>query len=447
MHKRLQFGLSIVLVLCLAGEALSQWRAGISKAVITPDTPMWMAGYASRDRPAEGKLTDLWSKVLVLEDATGQRAALITLDLIGIDRALASSICEQLQNQHGLQRHQIAICCSHTHTGPVVARNLRPMHFELLSPEQQRFVEEYATSLERTIVKQVGQAIKACQPSDLLRGSGRADFAVNRRNNREADVAELRRENRLAGPVDHDVPILVVKQGNATKAIIFGYACHATVLSSYEWSGDYPGFAQIAIEQAVPDCTAMFWAGCGADQNPLPRRDVQLARQYGKALAEAVLVAVDQPLTQVGATLQQTYQEIDLPLDELPTRDQLKHDTRSSNRYVAARAKMLLSQIDDGKPLSKTYPYPIAHWKLGDQKFVFLAGEVVVDFALRIKSDYPNAWVAGYANDVMAYIPSRRVWLEGGYEGAGAMVYYGLPTRWAPDVETRILAEVRRQVD
>ena len=46
----------------------------------------------------------------------------------------------------------------------------------------------------------------------------------------------------------------------------------------------------------------------------------------------------------------------------------------------------------------------------------------------------------------MAYIPSRRVLGEGGYEGGGAMVYYGLPSVWAPNVEDLILAEVTRQV-
>ena len=54
--------------------------------------------------------------------------------------------------------------------------------------------------------------------------------------------------------------------------------------------------------------------------------------------------------------------------------------------------------------------------------------------------------MTAYANDVMAYIPSRRVLAEGGYEGGGAMVYYGLPTVWAPEIEPMILDEVNRQL-
>ena len=72
---------------------------------------------------------------------------------------------------------------------------------------------------------------------------------------------------------------------------------------------------------------------------------------------------------------------------------------------------------------------------------------MVVDYALRLKRELgPRTWAMGYANDVMAYIPSKRVLLEGGYEGGGAMVYYGLPTVWSAEVEEKIMAGLLRQV-
>ena len=80
-------------------------------------------------------------------------------------------------------------------------------------------------------------------------------------------------------------------------------------------------------------------------------------------------------------------------------------------------------------------------------RFIALGGEVVVDYALRLKHELtgPQTWVAAYANDVMAYVPSRRVLSEGGYEGGGAMVYYGQPTTWSEQVESQIMAEITRQ--
>jgi hypothetical protein len=191
---------------------------------------------------------------------------------------------------------------------------------------------------------------------------------------------------------------------------------------------------------------ALFWAGCGADQNPIPRRQVALAEQYGKALADAVQVVLEQPMRPIEGELERAYSEIDLRLESSPSREQLQRDTADPNRYVAARARMLLSQWDAGRPPSLTYPYPIAHWRLGTEvTWVFLGGEVVVDYALKIKMADPRIWVAGFANDVMAYIPSLRVLREGGYEGRDAMVYYGLPSAWASTVEDQILEEIRRQ--
>ena len=438
-----------ILLSIVSFAAADSWKAGAAKVNITPAEYMWMAGYASRDHAATGKMTDLWAKCLVLEDSRGRRAVLVTLDLVGIERQHSQSICEKLQTKYKLERSQIAINCSHTHSGPVVARNLRPMHFYGLAKEQQEQVLAYAAKLEDSMVEVVGKAIDDLAPAKVEWGSGRTDFAVNRRNNKEPEVPALRAAHQLKGPVDHDVPVLAVKdEAGKLRAVACGYACHSTVLSGFDWSGDYPGFAQIELEKAHPGCIALFWAGCGADQNPLPRRTQELAEKYGKMLASAVNEVLAKPMSPISGTIQTAYTEIPLALATLPTRDELVAQTNDTNKYIAMRAKMLLEDINAGQPLSPTYTYPVQRWQLGDEvQWFFLGGEVVVDFAIRIKAELggTKTWVAGYSNDVMAYIPSRRVLTEGGYEGGGAMVYYGLPTIWSEQVEAQIVEEVQRQ--
>jgi hypothetical protein len=444
--------LLFVVAVCLANimtavtAAAEGWKAGVGRAVITPEQPMWMSGYAARTKPAAGKLHDLWAKALVLEDGQGRRGIVVTLDLCGIDRQLSTEVCEAVAKKHGLERSQIVLCISHTHSGPVVERNLAPMYF--LDEVQQQRVHDYTAKLREQVIAIAGQAIANLKPAVLQFGHGEATFAVNRRNNPEGEVPALREAGKLRGPFDHDVPVLAVKTAEGQPlAILFGYACHATVLDGYQWSGDYPGNAQIELEKRHPTATAMFVAGCGADQNPIPRRKVELSEIYGQQLAAAVDEVLHGPMNEVTGGLTTTYREIDLPFGELPTREQLERDRESDNKYIASRARLLLGTID-GRPLSKTYPYPIQTWRLGDEvQIVFLGGEVVVDYALRLKDDLPKgkAWIAGYSNDVMAYIPSRRVLREGGYEGGGAMVYYGLPAPWSEDVEKLIIEEVLRQ--
>lgn len=429
-------------------SAADAWQAGVARTTITPENTMWMSGYASRTRPAEGTLHDLWAKALVLQDGDSHQAVLITLDLVGIDRETSATICQRIQKAHGLNRSQIAIATSHTHTGPVVGGNLGTMYF--YDDHNARLVNEYNQWLIDAVVQVVADAFGKLEPAELSCGMGSATFAVNRRNNKEADVPKLREAGELVGPVDHAAPVMAVRnQAGKLTAVVFGYACHATVLSFYQWSGDWPGFAQIEIEKAHPDTVAMFVAGCGADQNPLPRRTVELAQNYGKQMATAVNQVLASQMQPVKPGLQTAYKEIDLAYGELPSRDQVQADTTSDNKYVASRARLLLAQLNSQGALDQTYPYPVQVWRVGDAYTVFLGGEVVVDYSLRLRNEFDslNLWVAGYANDVMAYIPSVRVLKEGGYEGASAMIYYGLPASWSDNVEEHIVDTVKQLVD
>ena len=113
----------------------------------------------------------------------------------------------------------------------------------------------------------------------------------------------------------------------------------------------------------------------------------------------------------VKGSLHTAYREIDLALDKLPSQEQLEADLKSDNVYIVRRAAVLLDKLTQDGKLSQTYPYPVQVWRLGDLVITTLGGEVVVDYAVRLKNELPGSfnWVAGYCNDVMAYIPSARV--------------------------------------
>ena len=426
----------------------SSWKAGVAKAIITPEQFMWMSGYGARDKPAQATRSELWAKALVIEDPAGKRGVLVTLDLVGIDRGLSLAVCNDLQRKYKFDRADVILSSSHTHCGPVVRSNLDAMYN--LDEAQQRLVRQYALTLQQKLVRLVGEALKDLRPAQLSWGLGEATFAVNRRNNKEAEVPKLRDAGALKGPAQHDVPVLAVRgPAGELQAIVFGYACHATVLSFYEWCADYPGYAQAELEKAYPGVTALFWAGCGADQNPLPRRTVELAQKYGAELAQAVQNVLERPMTPVMGPLRSRYTEIELPFAELPTREKLAKDLLAKNKFEVNRAKLLLKQLADKGSLRGAYPYPVQIWTLGtDIDWIALGGEVVVDYVLRLKKEsrQDRTWVMGYANDVMAYIPSLRVLKEGGYEGATSMVIYGLPTVWGARVEELIVEAVHQQL-
>jgi len=215
------------------------------------------------------------------------------------------------------------------------------------------------------------------------------------------------------------------------------------VLAGYKWSGDYAGFAQAELEKVHPGVVALFLQGCGADQNPLPRRTVDLARQYGKELAAAVDRALNEEMKPLSAHLATAYSEVSLSLSTPPTQAELSKIAETSAGYKKRWAQNLLARINSGESLSASYPYPVEVWKIGEQPVVILGGEVVVGYAVELKRILgQDIFVLGYSNDVMAYIPTATILREGGYEGASSQMVYGLPSPWKADIETMILHEV-----
>lgn len=434
------------------------WKAGTARANITPAQPQWMAGYGSRTKPAEGKVMDLWIKVLALEDARGHRAIVLSGDLLGFPQSIYQHTCAALKEQFALEPDQILLAVSHTHCGPVLRGALYDIY--PLDDAQIALIEKYSDELELKMVDAVGRAIGDLAPARLAAGQGTAGFAVNRRNNLEPDVPKLIAQGALKGPVDHSVPVLAVYQPEGRlKAVLFGYACHNTVLDFYQWCGDYAGFAQRALEQSHPDATAMFFMGCGADQNALPRRRLELAERYGNMLAAAVEEALLAPPRNLAPELRTSIEPVTLNLGPAPTEAELEKLKSDKSPMVSRWATRLLGDLKAGKPFIRTCPLPLQAWQFGgEQLLITIGGEPVVDWALRLKQQFgPRTWVAGYCNDVMTYIPSLRVLQEDkppvarsrwGYEGAQAMLVYGLPAwRWADDVEALVDAGARRAVE
>ncbi|HQS05851.1 MAG TPA: neutral/alkaline non-lysosomal ceramidase N-terminal domain-containing protein, partial [Daejeonella sp.] len=151
------------------------WKAGVAKVKITPEEHMWMAGYAFRNKPSEGKLTDLWAKALILEDASGKRAVMISLDLVAIRKVISEPVRDRIEKQFGLTRSQILINASHTHTGP---ETQSAPHIFTLEKKELDKIDRYAKKLEDQLVNLVGDALKNLQPATLYSENGVSRFQV-----------------------------------------------------------------------------------------------------------------------------------------------------------------------------------------------------------------------------------------------------------------------------
>jgi hypothetical protein len=419
-----------------AAKSRPAWKAGVATVSITPRSSLWQAGYAARTRASEGTLHELHAKALALEDRDGRRAVVVTTDLLGLPREVAGRIAERVQKAHRIPRARLLLNASHTHGGPVVGDTLR-VAYQGMSEAQWADVKRYTAEMEDRVVECVGKALKELRPARLAFGHSRTDFAGNRRLQFNPN-----------GPVDHDVPVLRVEdEKGALRAVVFGYACHNTTLGGdmYQFHADYAGFARDSLEKSLPGTAAMYVAGCGADANPKPRGTVDLARQHGEALARAVREALRSTLEPVNGPLTCAFGEAMLEFAPVPDRTGWQAKLSDQNVYVRSWAKLMLETLDRDGKLPDRYPCPVQVWRFGkDLTLVAIGGETVVDYALRLKKELgpERLWVAGYSNDVFAYIPSRRVLMEGGYEGADAMIGYGQPGPFGAGVEEIIVEKI-----
>jgi len=437
----------------MADGQQENWKAGVASTVITPEQPMWMAGYAARTKPSEGKVHDLRAKVLALEDAQGARLVIVTVDLLGISRTMRDWLEKEAGRRYKLPPEGLLLSASHTHCGPAVRETKYSVYgdnFYGLSAEQVQQSERYADDLQQKLLQLVGQAMDDLAPARLGYAHARAGFAMNRRSKVEKGYQIQPNPD---GPVDHDVPVLRVDSPDGKlRAVLFGYACHCTTLDFYKFCGDYAGFAQEYIEQEHPGTAALFVAGCGGDQNPYPRRGprtLEYCMEHGRALANGVEAALAPRARPVAGPIRAVLDTVTLEFAEPPSREQLKEQAKSENKYERLHAETLLKELEQTGKIGTTYPYLIQVIQFGnDLTMIALAGEVVVDYSLRLKAELPGrpVWVAAYCNDVFGYLPSLRVLQEGGYEAGDMMVYTPLPGPFAPSVEKLVVDKVHELV-
>jgi neutral ceramidase len=433
MKWKIFIGLILCCRLVLAADG--RIRAGIARVSITPEGPAWLNGYAGRDEPSKGVLHDIWAKALVVESSPGSRIVIVTTDLLGLSHEVSEAVAQQVDSLYGIRRAQLLLNSSHTHSAPMIWPCVDVIYD--LSPEDQRKVSLYGQELTVKLVKLIGTALGNLAPARLYTGKGSAGFAINRREKLFGP-----------GPTDHEVPVLkVVGDDGRMKAILFGYACHNTTLvdNNFLISGDYAGFAQLAVEQANAGVQAMFLMGCAGDQNPSPRGTVEMARTHGQELADAVQQVLSGEMHAVRAPVYTAYTSVDLPFRPFNVRIYQK-EIVGDNKYLQRRARLMLDAYNRGWQPSHV-AYPVQAVRFGrDLTILALSDEVVVDYSLRAKREFAgeNLFVAGYSSEVMCYIPSERVLKEGGYEGEESMIYYGFPGPFAEGVEDRIFKAIRQ---
>lgn len=424
---------------------------GFGKRDITPQLPMRLSGYSNRTEPAKDALAKLHTRALVMKSTSGNLYAIVSVDLLGLAARHNAELAKRIQDEFKIPRERLVVSCTHTHTGPQLttpAANLLSVPFSEV--ENQRALDYEARVLD-LIVEVVGAAIGDLKPGKMFLGEGRATFAMNRRTLVDGKWLMIHNPK---GLVDHSLPVLKVESPEGKiRGLVFNYACHATTLgpNDNQYNPDWPGYAAKFLEEQSPGSTVLSMIGCGADANPEPRASdkvkdaVAVAMAHGRAAAEGVNQALAVPMQQITTAPACSFGYAPLAFD-LPTEEELKARLDDKNPTIRHHAINMLEILMKKRMLPSTYPLPLQSWQFGnDLSMIFLGGEVVVDYALRLKKELTPGyvWVTAYTNDNPGYIASERVRSEGGYEVDYSMLFYNQPGRWSTGTEELIIKRIQ----
>lgn len=429
--------LLISIGVALSLEADPGFSAGAVRVDITPGYPVRLSGYGGRRDESSGVAQRIFARALALGEEGAPPAVLVAVENLGVPDRVVTEVAGRVEKKAGVPRERFALASTHTHSAPMLSGICETLFGVDIPPEHQASIDQYTRELTDLLEKAALDALEARAPARLEWGRGKAGFAGNRRTK--------------GGPVDHELPLLrALNAAGGTIAVVAGYACHCTALGGdfNQVCGDWAGFASEMIESRSPGSVALVLIGCGGDADPYPRTGLDLAKRHGQEIAaeaERLLTSGMKPLS---GKLEGRFRRVELPFAPHPERKEWERRAKDAGA-VGHHARRQLARLDRSEALQTHVSYPVETWTFGDDlAIVFLAGEVVVDYSLRLKRDLDGSrlWVAAYANDVPGYIPSRRILSEGGYEGGGAMIYYDRPGPFDASVEEKIIDTVRAMV-
>ncbi len=420
-------------------------EVGLAKIDITPYGPIRLSGYlrvGARANESEGVLQQLWAKAIAIGSDEQGPSVLITVDLAGIQAHMTAEVGKWLSTQTKFNPTHLSICASHTHSGPDMG-NSHSMYFDPPLPvDQLARIAAYLDSLTPKLEKVALQALKNRKPSFVSWGQGEVGFAMNRRIIK--DGIWVGHGQVPDGPVDHVMPMMKITdlRGNV-KAIFVKYAAHGTTLlwDINKTHGDWMGEAQRLIEEKHPGAIALVAQGCAGDSDPALRNTLEAATKNGQQIADEVERLLKTRLQPLSTAPVVRVKKIQLPFDHVPDVAEFTELSKAGGAK-GHNAGVYLERIVRGIPIDSSMTYPIESWTFGkDLTMLFLGGEVLADYALRLRKELgsKHLWINAYANDVKAYIPSKRVIKEGGYEVELNMYYYDHPFRFSESIEEIII--------
>ncbi len=347
-----------------------------------------LAGYGNRNgKPATGIHDDVQIKAVALK-AGHCLGVMVAADALIIPREVADQAASRLRRESGLERDQIYLSATHTHAS--LGGWGEGMVAEAFAG---KFQPEARIWFADCIVAAVKKAVEDLKPAQYGHGEFTAPEFIR---------------NRLVGAlgnVDAEFNYALVKQVAGKSAVLGVYGAHATVLSSdnMEFSGDYPGYWQRAVEE-VTGGVALFLAGGVGSHSPVSGgKGFEGAEKMGRSLAQKLLDQLPRtPLTN-RVTLGVLGLDVTLPPVNVRLTDGIRLRPWVAAKLVPAGRRSFLQvfRMNDSVWISTPCDFS-GELALGIKDFLAVRGQ--------------SAVITSFNGDYVGYVIPSRYYHLNGYE-------------------------------
>ena len=448
--KPLMMLLAVSLSVGTLSAPAADLEAGVAVVDITPPTGYRLSGYF-HERTSTGTHDPLLAKAIVLRQGD-ESAALAFCDVIGISLEVSAAARQEASANTGIPADNILIAATHCHTGPLYEGTFRNLYHGLAMEREGKDPCEpvdYAAELAKKLVAAIETAAGTVQPVALetaditqqglsfnrrfhMKGGGPVRFNPGKMN---PNIL------RVAGPIDPDVGF-VLARGASDNTPIFSlsvFALHLDTVGGTDFSADYPHYLEETLQQELgEEFVSVFGIGTCGDINHIDVSHKRRQKGHGEAerigsgLGATVVAALDSVHAVENPSLAVRSVTVDVPIMQCTPEEAaeahevlLKAETEPTPFLERVEARQTLRVATRG---TATVPMEVQVFRLGkDEAIVGLPGEIFVDLGLAIKkaSPFAKTIVIELANDIPAYIPTRKAITEGSYEMQNSIIEPG----------------------
>lgn len=434
-------------------------RIGVAELDYTPEPGLPLMGNFRDDYAARGVHDPLSARAFVFENPSGERAALLSVDICMLNRSNVAFIRDCASRDSGVAADRILVAATHTHSAPA------PMRLGSLPKCDDTAIEQFLTRIAQAVPLAAqnlaeGELLAARIVEDRLPHNRRL-LCQDGRTHMNWEGLDPDFVVKPLGAVDYELMTLGVRNHGAPSAAIVNYALHPAILAGDNWlySADFPGYLAAALRQMFgSDFVAAYLNGCCGNVNHLDYRDRTMGRGYSMTQRVGYMLAVD-ACQALGAAVAVEGDEVLVSREKVPlSRLQISEeehrwcqdviralagghapgqvDGLPDEYWAVTRLSMYEKQREDDCP-------EVMVIRLGDTAIVGLPGEIFAEYGLEIKRRSParHTLVVELANDAIGYIPTPEAFTQGGYEPTPGATFY------TDDAGARLTASALRQME